>query len=84
MGTCVWHYSLYLFTGGSVRFNYSNFIYNNYEHSYANLYCTGDIDEGNCTYDVVDDCNHLVIECYIGIYMYMYKYDNGAYTHTTL
>ena len=49
-----------------MRFDYSNSTYNNYEHSYANLYCAGDIAEGNCTYDVVDDCDHLVVGCYIG------------------
>ena len=60
--------TIYSFIDGAVTFDYFNSsYYSGNEQSYSNFYCPGDFSEGNCTYDVVDDCDYdLVVECYIG------------------
>ena len=51
-----------------MTFDYFNSsYYSGNEQSYSNFNCTGDFSEGNCTYDVVDDCEYdLIVECYQG------------------
>ena len=58
--------TLHFSIGASVTFDYSNSTYSTYDQSYANFTCIGDISEGNCTYDVVNNCNRLTIQCHIG------------------